>query len=264
MDRGQTWTRSPMLGLPDMDAHHCNTIVADPKDPYTVYLCVSQNVAPDGGGVYKSVDGGKTWAGRARACPPGQSFFTHDIWDIGPRTRRRRRSAVWSPSAGTTRRSSALMRRTTWAAVPLALKGPPYSVVADLHMPGTFYLGVEHDGIYKSADGGATWTKVWNGSVHHVAVDAAHPGRVAAGTDDGVILSADSGATWTALDKHLPYRVYNLVAFAGDRLLAGSAGNGAFWMPLSPAGAQPVAARPAVFAAFPGPAPRFPRSATAP
>ncbi len=249
LDRGQTWTRSPMLGLPDMDKHHCNTIVADPKDPYTVYLCVSQTVGPNDGGVYKSVDGGKSWAWIGQGLPAGQSFFADSIWGIG------RELAVGSDGSlvALSRDHSQVFRydapHKLWAAVPMALKGQPYSVVA---APGALYLGVEHDGIYKSRDDGQTWASVWTGSVHHVAVDAAHSERLAAGTDDGVILSIDSGATWTALDKHLPYRLYNLVAFAGDRLLTGSAGSGAFWMPLAPAGDQPVAARPAAFAAVVG------------
>jgi len=98
----------------------------------------------------------------------------------------------------------------------------------------------------RSDDGGATWKKVFAGAVHHVAVDGAHADRLAAGTADGIVLSADGGATWQMQDRKLPYRVYDLVCFAGDRLLAGSGGSGAFWMSLSPAGEQPVLARPAV------------------
>ena len=252
VDRGHTWTRSPMTGLPDMDKHHCNTIVADTKDPYTVYLCVSQSVAPNGGGVYKSADGGKTWAAMSKGLPAGQSFFAHDIWNVGRELAVTADGHLVALSRDHTRVFRYDSAAQAWASVTLPLKGQPYSVVADLHTPGTLYLGVEHDGIYKSADGGAAWTKVWNGSVRHVTVDEATPGGLAAGTDDGVLLSTDSGATWQPTDKHLPYRLYNLVAFAGDRLLAGSAGNGAFWMPLAPDAARAVAAHPAVIAALPG------------
>jgi hypothetical protein len=85
-------------------------------------------------------------------------------------------------------------------------------------------------------------------------------GRVAAGTEDGVILSLDGGNTWRALDKQLPYRINNMVAFAGERLIVGTGGNGAFWMPLSPRGRQPVRARPVVEARVPsasGTVPQF-------
>lgn len=251
IDRGHSWTRSPMTGLPDMATHHCHTIVADPKDPYTVFLCVSQNVGPSGGGVYKSTDGGKSWAAISAGLPTGKPFFSHDIWNIG------RELAVGNDGAmiALSREQGQIVRYDTtqklWVAVPLPLHGAPYCVVADLHTPSTFYLGVENDGVYQTTDSGLTWKRVYAGSVHHVAADAAHAGRLAAGTSDGIVVSTDRGATWTMMDKHLPYRVYNLVAFAGDRLLAGSAGSGAFWMPLSPAGNAPVAAHPAVMALVP-------------
>ena len=233
-DRGHSWTRSPMTGLPDMANYHCHTIVADAKDPQTVYLCVSQNVGPSGGGVYKSADGGKSWAWLGQGLPDGKPFFSHDIWNIG------RELAVsadgsliaLSREQGQVVRYDALAK--AWKTIPLTLHGAPYCVVADLHTPNTFYLGVENDGVYQTRDGGLTWKRVYSGSVHHVAVDAAHAGRLAAGTGDGIIVSTNNGATWTMMDKHLPYRVYNIVAFAGDRLLAGSAGSGAFWMPLPP------------------------------
>jgi photosystem II stability/assembly factor-like uncharacterized protein len=68
--------------------------------------------------------------------------------------------------------------------------------------------------------------------VRHVAIDLAAAYRIAAGAADGVMLSQDGGASWTVLDPRLPQRVYNTVAFAGDRLLVGSHGNGVFWLTL--------------------------------
>ena len=258
IDRGRTWARSPMTGLPDMAAHHCDTIAADPNDPYAAYLCVSLNVSPTGGGVYKSIDGGKSWTWIGAGLPDGKPFFSHDIWNIG------RELAVGADGTliALSRELGQVFRYDTaqkrWTAAALTLHGAPYCVTSDLHTPGTFYLAVENDGIYKTADDGLTWKRVWTGSVRHVTVDAARPGRIAAGTSDGIILSTDGGATWKMQDKHLPYRVYNLVAFAGDRLLAGSAGSGAFWMPLAPAGNELVLARPAVLARVPSGASALP------
>jgi hypothetical protein len=77
----------------------------------------------------------------------------------------------------------------------------------------------------------------------HVAVDLATLDRVAAGTQDGVALSEDGGATWRVLDRRLPNRLWNTVAFAGDRLIVGSSGSGAFWLPLTAAAESPIAAK---------------------
>ncbi|MBV9851086.1 MAG: hypothetical protein JO250_15555 [Armatimonadetes bacterium] len=240
IDAGRTWTRSPMTGLPDMTQHHCNTIAADPRDPYTVYLAVSQSVGPTSGGVYKSTDGGKSWTWMGDGLPAGQAFFTHDIWVVGREIAAAPDGALVAISRdhGQVFRWDAANNR--WAAVSLALHGGPNDLAAGRT---GFFLAVGGDGVYRSADGGRIWAKVWSGDASHLAVDVAHPDRVAAGTSDGVILSRDAGRTWTPLNRSLPYRIGNTVAFAGDRLLAGSGGSGAFWMPLTPTGAKVVIAR---------------------
>lgn len=55
-------------------------------------------------------------------------------------------------------------------------------------------------------------------------------GRIAASRPDGVVLSADAGKTWVPLQK-LPNHWFNeCLAFAGSHLVAGTGGNGAFWI----------------------------------
>jgi hypothetical protein len=77
------------------------------------------------------------------------------------------------------------------------------------------------------------------------------PNRVASATLDGVVLSTDGGETWTELDKSLPSRIDNIPGFAGERLIVGSGGSGAFWMPLSKAGEIEPVAKPLIVAAVP-------------
>jgi hypothetical protein len=250
IDRGRTWTRSPMLGLPDVEAHHANSIEADPADPYTVYLCVSGEVGPQAGGVYRSADGGKSWAWMGAGLPAGQALFAHDIWGVGREiaagadgslvcvSRDRWKAFRWDASGG------------AWGDVTPPLRASPNCVAADLLRPGRFFLAA--DGVYVSGDGGKTWEQTFDARVEHVVADGARADRVAAATSDGVVLSVDGGRTWTMLDKSLPNRVYCRVAFVGDRLVVGTGGNGAFWMPLSPEAAGPVAARPPQIAHVPG------------
>ena len=161
--------------------------------------------------------------------PTGEDVFHHEIWGIGRELARAPNGALIAISRdhGQGFRWDAANKR--WAAARLALHGQPNEVVAAAN---TFFVAVNGDGVYRSSDGGASWAKVWSGDADHIAVDAAHPNRLAAGTADGVILSRDGGRTWAQQDRRLPYRVGNVVAFAGDRLLAGSGGNGAFWMPI--------------------------------
>lgn len=229
-DRGKSLRRSPMTGLPDMTAHHCDTIVADPRNAEVVYLAVSQAVSPGGGGVYRSDDGGDSWQWMGAGLPEGEQLFAHEIWSIG-------REIAIGPDGALVciSRDRWLVYRydreaQRWVQARAEIDGAPNCVVADPSAPGRFFLAA--GGVYRSDDSGKSWRRVLDSDVLHVAADRARPGRLAAGAVDGVMLSEDGGGTWRMLDQRLPHRRHNLVAFAGDRLLVGSAGSGAFWMPL--------------------------------
>jgi photosystem II stability/assembly factor-like uncharacterized protein len=243
-NRGRLWTRASMKGLPDMTKHHCDSIAVDPQDPETVYLAVSLAVKEGGGGggVYKSTDGGKNWAWFGDGLPAGKDFFHHEIWTIGHELAVGADGGMVciSRAQSVAYRYDAVAKK--WV-VSGKLPGQPNDIVADPSRPGRFFLAA--GGVCVSEDSGATWKKVYGSGVQHVAVDLAKPARIAAGTGDGVALSEDSGATWKMLDPHLPFRMHDIVCFAGDRLLVGTGGSGAFWFPLTPEATKPVKGKPA-------------------
>jgi photosystem II stability/assembly factor-like uncharacterized protein len=251
IDRGHTWTRSPMTGLPDTGKHHANTVAVDGRDPYIVYACVSREAGRGAGGIYRSRDGGKTFEWFGQGLPTGRELFQHDIWVVG--------NEIASDAAGNlvaiSRPTGHAFRRPAgadeWVAVDPMPGGTPTSLVADAGSPARFYIGTETRGVLRSDDLGKTWTVVLDQAARHVTVDAANRDRLAAGTTDGVVISRDTGKTWQPLDKHLPHRFFNLVAFAGERVLARSGGSGAFWIPLDDQAALPVKARPAEKAVVP-------------
>lgn len=67
------------------------------------------------------------------------------------------------------------------------------------------FLGWEADNIWRTTDGGATWTQITGAAnrripsapVSALALDPNRPGRLFAGTDIGVFTTWDDGATWS-------------------------------------------------------------------
>lgn len=240
-DAGQSWTKSPMRGLPDMKKHSVNSILALPNAPDTVFVALSEAVQPDGGGVYRSDDGGLSFKWASEGWLSGETakkFFTASIWEIG-------REMAALPSGEVliiSRWTPAIYRlpvgETAWQKVEVSLPGGgPYDVAAS---DKAFFVAVKESGIYKIENG--TATRILEGDTARVAVSPFDFNRLAAGTAKGVFESSDGGQTWEKRPL-LPNGFWPIVAFTKDRLLAGTPGSGTFWRPLNEAGLKPVQAQ---------------------
>ena len=74
--------------------------------------------------------------------------------------------------------------------------GPPRALVVDPTRPGTLYVGTTFDGLFKSEDGGDTWSATGlTGSVLALAILPGNPMRLYAGGYDGIFRSTDGGGT---------------------------------------------------------------------
>lgn len=76
--------------------------------------------------------------------------------------------------------------------------------------PERVFVGVTHDGLYRSADAGISWAKVFDGDVRSVTVDPADDRVVYTGTEPvGLFRSEDGGDHWQEVCalKDLPYAV---------------------------------------------------------
>ena len=95
---------------------------------------------------------------------------------------------------------------------PAITGGRVTSVAGSAHDPNLYYLGAAGGGVWKTTDGGAAWTPVFDkqgvGAIGTVAIDPANDQTVWVGTGesnprndvsygDGVYKSTDGGATWT-------------------------------------------------------------------
>ncbi|HMC68507.1 MAG TPA: hypothetical protein VKJ07_05080, partial [Mycobacteriales bacterium] len=94
------------------------------------------------------------------------------------------------------------------------------SVVADPQTPGTIYAtgGI---GIYKSVNGGTTWTRTHDAAGVQLVVDPVSPSTIYAATSAGVngfgvLRSNDGAGTWTQMNIGLPATNVGMSALAID------------------------------------------------
>ena len=192
-DAGATWKHVGLTG-----SRHVGRIIVHPGDPDIVYVAAGGPLWTDGGerGLYKSTDGGRTWANvLARGPWTGVTDVAFDPRDPD-----------------------------TLYAVTYQRERKAYSFVA----------GGPESGIFKSTDAGRNWTQLTNGLPGGdkgrigISVSLSHPDIVFAIVDaeeGGVYRTEDAGAAWTRqsditsipwffgqirVDPRLPGRVYHL------------------------------------------------------
>jgi photosystem II stability/assembly factor-like uncharacterized protein len=206
-------------------------VVVDPKDSNIVWLGTGENAsqrsAHFGDGVYKSLDAGKTWK---RMGLPASEHIGKIV--IDPRNS----NVVWVAAQGplfSEGGERGLYKTTdggqTWKESLIVSKDTGISdVVFDPKNPDILYAGAyqrrrhvgqmigggPEGGIFKTANGGATWTKLAKGLPAEemgrvgLAVDPRKPGMVLALVhaktgEAGTYRSEDSGATWTKLSAYV-------------------------------------------------------------
>jgi len=153
------------------------------------------------GGVYRTDDSGGTWTPLAGS--PAASRLVLDP---------RHSSTLYATGSAT---GAAFLARSTdsgetWTAAAQGItRGPVVSLAVDPVHPQTLYAGAWDfetelyetvPGVFKSTDGGATWTVL---PLRHgaagLAVDPQHPATVFATQGTGVYRSADGGQTWSQI-----------------------------------------------------------------
>ncbi len=234
-DRGATWHRSPMRGLPAPARHSINTLLAHPTRPYELLVAVSGRVG-EGGGVYRSVDGGASFEPLNEGLEEAGALFRHEIWSVGPELAldaggrmvlaSHERNAIYAHDGA------------RWRPVKLEAAGKPQDLIA---AGDRFFLSRREGGLWRSTDGGFNWERVFEERTFAPAADPRDARRVAAATVAGLRISRDGGESWELLPLP-PHGLVSGLAFAGDRLVAGTRGGGLFWMPLGEAGQTPRAA----------------------
>ncbi|NLS79170.1 MAG: hypothetical protein GXY76_18115 [Chloroflexi bacterium] len=201
----ELWTSYPLHG------GEMTAIAAHPTNAQIVY------VGTRDAGAFKTTDGGQSW----RPARNGLTFYPIRCLEIDPRRPDTLYAGtdydgIWKSSDG----------GATWtdASAGLDKSLVALNIAIDPLNTNTLYaglgggIGLILGNIFKSVDGGATWTMqdsglprypetMHTGGVYSLAIDPAHPAVLYAGTiHDGAFRSTDGGAHWVALNTGLPFR----------------------------------------------------------
>lgn len=225
-DGGATWRPVP-TDLPPGTVF--NTFVADPQTAGVLYGSTSFGM------VFRSADGGTHWTG-VQADDPHTAIVALAIDPADPRL-------IYAAPAGIARLLESTDGGATWTSKFIGVGGFFVALAVDPLSPSTL-IGHAHlmpiggagpfHGIFKSGDGGKTWTELRTDpalldlprdapsglllspveSGHYFAATTAGP---------GVIASRDGGATWTVANQGLAAATVSSVTaepFAADTLYA--------------------------------------------
>jgi uncharacterized repeat protein (TIGR01451 family) len=218
-------------------------------DPVTVTTLYAGTSA----GIYKTTDGGNNWVAQPSGNSSQQPLNVNKIVidPTNPQT------AYAATNQGMLKTSDG---GNNWVAINngIFLNGAPLQVVAlaiDPAHTSTLYLGLSVPtlGVFKSTNGGLSWTNTSSGMVdtsdglnfpplvRALFVDPTSTTTVFAGTSQGIFKSTDGGATWATSNTGLTSRNVVAIARAGSPsvILAGAnVGDDSFVAKFDPTGAH--------------------------
>lgn len=194
----------------------------DPQNPQVFWIYGF--FAGKNGGLYRTTDGGNRFTG---VHPAGMSPTETEDVSVGPGSHlvlvsahERARSLFKSTDGGRTWAAIGghLPAGTAFSQYPYIVAPSTYLIGCSFAIDATWDTGNGATGIYRSTDGGGTWTRVAAYKVfaspvvlHDVLYWAYFNGH-----DGGILESADQGATWTVLVRdHLYYSVTPVVLPGG-------------------------------------------------
>ena len=229
LDGGETWRR---MGLERSE--HIGKIVLDPRDSDIVWVAAQGPLWAPGGerGLYKSLDGGETWA---LSLDVGENTGVTDVV-LDPRDpdtlyaaafQRRRRQ--WALVAGGP--ESALYKSTdggaSWRQLEHGLPGDDMGRIGlalSPQDPDVVYAtipAIDEGGFYRSENRGETWTKMSD----YVAVDPQYYQEIFPDPhrfdrvyvmDVWIQVSDDGGATWRSLSSEHKHVDNHALLFDAD------------------------------------------------
>ena len=203
-DGGSSWN-AINAGLPQ--PHPISTLAVDPLTPTTLYAGWNYSWS---GGVFRSTDGGGSWSATG-GFGGNQNVRALAIDPRAPTT-------VYAGTSGEPPFGGVFGSLDSGGHWTAMRNGLPHHAIGSLAIDpqntATVYAGTYGGGLYKSTDGGSSWSAAtslgWL-QVYALAVDPNVPTTVYAGTRTngegypagGVYKTTDGGATWTISNSGL-------------------------------------------------------------
>jgi photosystem II stability/assembly factor-like uncharacterized protein len=217
---GTSWT--PIFD--DQGSYSIGCVTLDPRNPFTVWVGTGENnnqrALGYGDGVYKSLDGGKSWAragldrsehiSRIIVHPKDSDTVfvaaTGPVWSAGGD-----RGVYKTTDGGKTWTAVLAISEHTGVADLVMDPRDPDVLIAAAHQRRrhvwTYISGGPESAIYKTSDGGKTWRKITSGlpggdigriglAISPVNPDFVYAIVEAAGDTGGFFRSTDRGETW--------------------------------------------------------------------
>jgi photosystem II stability/assembly factor-like uncharacterized protein len=212
-DGGQTWESA---GTPGTGNYR---LVIDPRNPSILYAA--------GLGVARSADGGTTWT-KSSGEPSDLVFFDLALAPSAPSTL----YGTGGGGAGGDRLVRTLDGGATWTRAQQGLPSALLDLAVDPLVSTTVYGEIFDGTIYKTADGGGTWS-VFSDSfrgrtVRSLATSPSVSGLLYAGVWFDNLYEIQNGGAWEPLGSN-PSVVFSTLAFDPKdpcRLYAGTSGRG--------------------------------------
>jgi photosystem II stability/assembly factor-like uncharacterized protein len=239
-DDGKTFARAQ--GLPGYRPKpntmwgegYARALAADPRNPRILYLGIDGDPEPakglEGGGVFKSADGGLNWTQLPNQ--PGSRRMFYGL-AVDPTNPDRIFWGCCGTGGGVYRSDDA---GGSWIRTPV---GESWIFNVEVSAAGTVYAGGNN--LWRGTDGGRTWkplTKLEGVTVVGIATDPADERRVwiSAVTWDGsdrggIYRTTDGGATWQEITGDIPYRKPLILRYNAKTRELWAAGVAAFKTP---------------------------------
>ena len=214
-DGGTSWNELNN-GLEDQDGPvNVLALAIDPTNSNTIYAAGRDISDPSTSykAIYKSADGGESWIITKHSI---RSYAIHRTLAIDP-INTSTIYAAGSVGGGTVWKSTDNGRFWSIVNVGLDSRSTVYALAIDPNNTNVIYVGTETLGVYKSNDGGGSWSAFSDGLSYHyiddsgqrhfsrvssIIIDPLNSNIVYAGTNSGVFNSSNGGR-WSALNSGL-------------------------------------------------------------